>query len=261
MTTAQWLRAACRRIGRGSGYLCWTLGRRGAGAGRRWAAGIRGWLGAASGWEWCLRAAILLVLALVARKIGGGLLGTLAAHSDRLALLLWPITIGWCIAAYRTHNRARSKADPKQDAADTPANEIDEGLSTAEFVEHLRTAIGDARGAHLTVLAEHLTKATGAEWTTAFVRSACKTASVPVVDGVRMPGRSPSTGVRREALPDPSPPASESGVGGVGTAGQVSPTGAPTPTPTGPAPTRWRFEEDPTNLHRTHVIYPTERTP
>lgn len=227
MTTAQWLRAACQRIGRGSGYLCWTLGRRTAGTARRWAVGIRGWLGAASGWEWALRAGILLVLALVARKLGGGLLGALAERSDRLAWLLWPITIAWCIAAYRTHDRPRvvptspaetadeetaTDAEPEGEDDETPPPAPDPASAPPTLPELLNVAqkVGTPH-VHIAVLA----KALGT--TPAAVRDRLTRSRIPI-DDVRMRGRGSSTGVRHEDLAPyyPTPSAPSEGVVGAG---------------------------------------------
>ncbi|MFF0747303.1 hypothetical protein ACFYVL_43675 [Streptomyces sp. NPDC004111] len=258
MTTAQWLRAAAHRIGRGSGYLCWFISHRTVSTVRQWITDVLRWLGEASGLKWCVRLGGLLLLGLVARKIGGGLLGAIAAHSDRAAWLLWPAAVVWCIAAYRTHDRPRiirpkAPAEAASTASEAATVDGPTPLMLCEFIDHLRAAIGDSKGAHLTVLAEHLTKATESTWTPADVRRVCGNAGVPVVDGVRMPGRSPSTGVRRDALPDPSPTPSESGVGGVGTAGQESPTGVPTPT--GRA---YEIQDDPEDPHRHTMHWPSK---
>jgi hypothetical protein len=224
MTTAQWLRAAARRIGHGSSYLCWSISRRAAGTARRWAGGIRGWLGAASGWEWCLRTGILLVLALVARKLGGGLLGAVAAHADRAAWLLWPLTIGWCIAAYRTHDRPRvlppppdklTDEKPAADAegeADDPTPAPDEDAARPAFADLIATAqkVGTPH-VHIAVLAKELGT------TTAAVRERLTAAGVPI-EPVRMKGHGSSTGVRHEDIAPhyPPPPAPSEGVVGAG---------------------------------------------
>ncbi|MCX5201061.1 hypothetical protein OG897_06240 [Streptomyces sp. NBC_00237] len=223
MTTAQWLRAACQRIGRGSGYLCWALGHRTAATARRWAGGIRGWLSEASGWEWCLRVGILLVLGLVARKLGGGLLGTIAAHSDRLAWLLWPITIGWCITAYRTHNRPRvvttrptetaaEGAEPEGEEGETPPPTPAPASAPPTLPELLDAAekIGTPH-VHIAVLAETLGT------TPAAVRDRLTRSRIPIGD-VRMRGRGSSTGVRHEDLAPyyPTPSAPSDGVVGAG---------------------------------------------
>jgi hypothetical protein len=180
--------------------------------------------------------------------------------------LLWGIAPAVGIAAWRAGRSPRKPAAPAAAQAPEPIDEETfPTLSVADLFDHVRKAAGSGRGVHLSALARHLTQATGTPWSAADARAALTAVHVPVRQGVRMPGRTPSTGVRVDDLPPPAPhpsPAPTAGpVEGVVVAGQESPTGAPTPTPTAP-PTADRRRvgdllietvDDAQNPSRTHV--------
>ncbi|MFE9372265.1 hypothetical protein ACFYM2_21195 [Streptomyces sp. NPDC006711] len=179
--------------------------------------------------------------------------------------LLWAIAPAVGFAAWRAGRPPRPAAPAAAQAPEPVEEEASPTLSATDLLDHVRKVAGGGRGVHLSVLAQHLTEATGTPWSTADTRAALTAAHVPVRQGVRMPGRTPSTGVRVDDLPPPAPrpsPTPAAGpVGGVVVAGQEAPTGAPTPTPTAP-PTADRRRvgdllietvDDAQNPARTHV--------
>lgn len=231
-TSAQWLRAAAARIAAGSQILARERTRRLV----RWVRSVwkrtMAWLGEASGIAWAVRLAVLLAAAWVLRKIGVALAVAVARKLETSSWLMWPALALWLIAAWRAGNPKRpapaAAAEEEPVAEDGPA----EGMTVDEIRALLITVFRLDPQVHITVLAERLTETTGRPWEAADVRAAVETAGGRVERGVRMPGRSPSTGVRRTTLPDPSPAPPPSPVAGVVVAGQEPPTGPATATPT-----------------------------
>lgn len=182
--------------------------------------------------------------------------------------VLWAVLPLLGAAAWRAGRPPRKPMAPAAAAAEVPEpaeEDMIHNLSIADLLHHARKVAGGGRGVHLSVLAKHLTEATGTPWSTADTRAALTAAHVPVRQGIRMPGRTPSTGVRLDDLPPPAPhpsPTPTAGpVGGVVVAGQESPTRAPTPTPTAPTTADRRSVgdlvietvDDAQNPARTHV--------
>lgn len=147
--------------------------------------------------------------------------------------LMWLAAGCWLLTAWSAGGRP--EADEEQAPAAADPEPAPDGLPLAEFAAHVRACAGDAAGAHVEALAEHLTKATGQPWTSATVRARCKALSVPVTNSVRQGQRGVSTGVYVKHLPDPSPAAPPVPTEAVVVAGQDMPTGAATATTTGPA--------------------------
>ncbi|MER7908282.1 hypothetical protein [Streptomyces sp. NPDC096068] len=260
-TSAQWLRAAAARIATGSQILARERTARLVTWVRSVWARTMSWLGEASGIAWAVRLAVLLAAAWVLRKIGVGLAGAVARRLEVTPSLMWIALALWLIAAWRAGNPKRGPA-PAAAEAEEPAEEGPlAGLTVNEIRTLLIKAFDLDPQVHVAVLAERLTTATGGPWSAADVRAAVERAGGRVERGVRMPGRSPSTGVRRAALPDPSPAPPPPPVEGVVVAGQDSSTGAATATPTGPATPAgegpgkgFTIVDDPANPYRHTVI-------
>ncbi|MGW1246940.1 hypothetical protein [Streptomyces sp. NPDC002535] len=260
-TSAQWLRAAAARIATGSQILARDRTRRLVGWVRSVWRRTMGWLGEASGIAWAVRLAVLLAAVWVLRKIGVALAVAVARRLETSSWLLWPALALWLIAAWRAGNPKRGPA-PAAAAAEEPTGE---GPAAGMTVDEIRTLLITVfrldPQAHVAVLAERLTEITGRPWSAADVRAAVETAGGRVEKGVRMPGRSPSTGVRRATLPDPSPTPPPGPVAGVVVAGQEPSTGPATATPTSPptpaevgAGGRFTIIDDPSNPYRHTVI-------
>lgn len=225
MTTAQWLRAAAARISRGSGRLCTLIARRitgkGLAKGRSWWAGITGWLGEASGLAWILRLALLLLGALVLRKILTAIALGIGHRADSARLLLWPLLIAWIIAAYRVgHPDWEPKPEPTPESpSKQPADEEDDDQAEPDKdespvepepelppppllpnIEDLRIAMAEVGTphAHITALAEQIGT------TPDRVREALAKWHIPI-EPVRMKGRGSSTGVKGDPFPTPLP--------------------------------------------------------
>lgn len=226
MTTTEWLRAATARISRGSGRLCTIIARRitakGLAKGRAWWAGITGWLGDASGLAWLLRLALLLLGALILRKILTAVALGIGHRADSARWLLWPLLIAWIIAAYRVgHPGWEPKPEPdpkpeqpadKEEEENGDQDEPDEDERPVEpeqelppppplpSLEDLRVAVATVGTphAHITVLAETLGT------TPDRVREALAQWTIPV-EPVRMKGRGSSTGVKGDPFPAPLP--------------------------------------------------------
>ncbi|MFC8491799.1 hypothetical protein ACFUJU_13550 [Streptomyces sp. NPDC057235] len=260
-TSAQWLRAAAARIATGSEILARERTARLV----KWVRSVwqrtMGWLGEASGIAWAVRLAVLLGAAWVLRKIALGLAGAVARRLEATPSLMWIALALWLIAAWRAGNPKRG---PAPAAAEEPEPET-EGPLAGLTVDEIRALLIDILGpdpqAHLKVLAERLTEATRQPWEAADVRAAVERAGGRVEKGVRMPGRTPSTGVRRKTLPDPSPTPPPPPVEGVVVAGQEPSTGAATATPTAPATAdgegpgkRFTILDDPADPARHTVI-------
>lgn len=261
-TSAQWLRAAAARLVVGSRILA-----RGRARGLiLWARSVwkraMAWLGASTGVTWAFRLAVLLAAAWLLRKIGLSLAAVVARQLESSPWLMWPALALWLIAAWRAGDSKRpapaaaGAEEPK--AGEGPA----EGLTVDEIRALLIAVFGLDPQAHVKVLAERLTEATGRPWSAADVRTAVETAGGRVETGVRMPGLNPSTGVRRSTLPAPIPAPPLPPVEGVVVAGQDASTGPATATPTGPTTRReagvgerFTIVDDPSNPYRHTVIH------
>ncbi|MFD6024542.1 hypothetical protein [Streptomyces griseoluteus] len=222
-TTAQWLRNAGHRVSVGSGrratYLAtWTIHR----AHRIWQRAT-GWLAQGEGLGWLLRAAVLLGVAALLRKIAVALVAALYA---RLAhggapWLLWGAAAWWVVSAYRAGAEDWQPKHPPAPAATkethTVTDQEEEATTEGTVAEAAPTpaappavspvalvaAVRDIGTPHaqLKPLAEHLGITTDA------VRARAAEMGWPVKD-VRMQGRSASAGLRWDELPPlpPSPP-------------------------------------------------------
>ncbi|MFJ1695676.1 hypothetical protein ACIOHC_11080 [Streptomyces sp. NPDC088252] len=231
-TTTQWLRAATNRIATGSARICLVYSRRTTmkwvGKGRAAFTAIKEWLGESDGIARLAKVAMLVVGALILRKVFLGLVTGLAhlAHSQSVRWLLWPATVAWLIAAYRVgHPDWEPPADPEPepDRAEESAAARPEPDSVQKLAEEqpepteaaappveepplpshqdLHEALSrvGTPHAHIAVLAEDL--GTTAER----VRAALDQLSIPV-EAVRMRGRGSSTGVRADRFPTPVAP-------------------------------------------------------
>ncbi|WP_432147939.1 hypothetical protein [Streptomyces sp. bgisy029] len=208
LSTAQWCRTAVRRISRGSSRLATLAGQRAARTGGRWWSAITGWVGAASGLAWALRVAVLVLTALVLRKVAVSIGAGLAARADSARWLLWPIAIAWIIAAYRTgHPDWTPTEQPEQPAEPEELHqEPDEDTPPAPeaFLPNLQDLRDAVRRvgtphAHITTLAADL------DTTPDRVREALARWGIPV-EPVRMRGRGSSTGVKGDHFPAPAAP-------------------------------------------------------
>lgn len=215
-TTMEWIRTAATRISRGSTRLATLLTRRAVHAGTTRAAGVRGWLAGATGLSWALRVALLLLGALILRRLLASVAGGLVHRIETSRTLLWLAVTAWVIAAYRVgaedwKPRTRPAAEPdeqvtveRDDEANTPAGS--EQLEPAAEAPPLPTydelckalATVGTPHAHIAALAEHLGAAPER------VREALDRHGVSV-EPVRMRGRGSSTGIKGDALPPPTP--------------------------------------------------------
>ncbi|MFD3352754.1 hypothetical protein [Streptomyces fradiae] len=252
------LQTAAARLTTGTQHLTRRLGERATAwvrAGRR--DDLEGWRAALG----CIVRAALLA---------GGLwlLWRTVRAAPALMLLLVPAGL---LAAWRAgHPHKAGETLAPAPPADTPAP-TGEGPAAGLTVDQIRTLLHTAFGtddqAHITALADRLTEATGRAWTAADIRAAAEAAGARVERGVRMPGRSPSTGIRRHTLPAPSPTPPPGPVAGVVVAGQEPATRAATATAT-PPPTAtpedqergFRIVQDETNPHR-HRVVPAASSP
>ncbi|MEV8418183.1 hypothetical protein AB0P45_31980 [Streptomyces niveus] len=120
--------------------------------------------------------------------------------------LMWAITAVWCWCA------ARAARPSKDDTADPPADEVEEG--TAPDPAAVRTLLADLMGAHAgvhlsTVLAHLQQQGQGEGWTVTDLRARLEAAGVPVRRCVKV-ARRVAYGVHRDDLSAPSPrPAEE----------------------------------------------------
>ncbi|MEU2181246.1 hypothetical protein [Streptomyces thermolilacinus] len=240
-TSMQWVRAAAGRLTVGSERLAATRARAVVAWVRDTWARTMGWLGEASGIAWAVRLAALLAAAWMLRKIGVAVGGAAARRLDASPWLMWPALALWIIAAWRAgHPDKDPSKPPEAPPAGTPKATRTgpaAGLTVDQIRALLHAAFRTDDQAHVAVLADRLTEATGRAWTAADVRAAAETAGARVEKNVRMPGHNPSTGIRRSTLPDPSPTPPPGPVDGVVVAGQPTPTEAATTTATPPADT------------------------
>ncbi|MEU3447234.1 hypothetical protein AB0H29_08385 [Streptomyces thermolilacinus] len=213
--------AAAQRLTQGTAQLAQRLGERATAwvrAGRR--DDLDGWRAALG----CIVRAALLA---------GGLWLLWRAVRAFPALMFLLVPVGLA-AAWRVGRSPH----PTTAATTGAAPAADEQQPDVDLPGAVRAAAGPHSGAHLKVLAAHLTKTTGREWDIAAVRAACRAAGIPI-DQVRM-GTGPksvTSGVRLKDLPDPPPTPSPAPAVAVVVAGQPTPTGATTATTTDPADT------------------------
>ncbi len=263
-TSMQWVRAAAGRLTVGSERLAATRAQAVVAWVRDTWARTMSWLGEASGIAWAVRLAVLLAAAWVLRKVGVAVGGAAARRLDASPWLMWPALALWIIAAWRAGHPDKDPSKPPEAPAGTP-DATGTGPAAGLTVHQIRALLHDALHtddqAHVAVLADRLTEATGRAWDAADVRAAAEAAGARVERGVRMPGRSPSTGIRRHTLPTPSPTPPPEPVAGVVVAGQEPATGAATATATPPATPHpsdeergFRIVQDTDNPHRHHVI-------
>ncbi|MFJ9758304.1 hypothetical protein [Streptomyces sp. NPDC101149] len=206
-TTGQWLRTAGERIYVGSGRLFWLLARKVTGRARTSGQGVRAWLVETPGLNWLFRAGLLLLGALLLKKVIVAVAGGLARRVDAAPWLMWPLVIAWLIAAYRVGRpdwpppKAReAESEVTVEREDGEPHQVPSAPGAAELVAAVRQ-IGTPH-AHLAALAEHL-GTTGER-----VREGCAAAGLEVT-AVRMRGRGSSTGVRGDVLPPLPSPAPE----------------------------------------------------
>lgn len=127
----------------------------------------------------------------------------------------WLVAVlaGWLIAAAWIAGTADEEGEESKDGPEL--------LSSEEFTEIVRDAIGDGNGIHLSTLTERLADVEpDAEWDTATVRLLATEAGLTVTSSVREKGRGVSTGIRSRDLPPPPPPSGEGGDVGGSSAGQ-----------------------------------------
>ncbi|CAL9313960.1 hypothetical protein [Streptomyces sp. SudanB91_2054] len=146
-----------------------------------------------TGW----RAALGCWLRLALLALGGYLLWRLVRAVPNL---LWLLTAGWLVAAWRAGRKAPAPA-----AEDAPAEPDVEAVRAL-----LLEAMGDADAVHLrTVLAHLQERGQGKGWTVADLRARLEALHIPVQPKVKVPGsKSPTRGVRRADLA-PSPAVAE----------------------------------------------------
>ncbi|MER8030690.1 hypothetical protein ABTZ78_17225 [Streptomyces bauhiniae] len=212
-TTMQWLRTAAHRVSVGSGrratYLAtWTLHR----AHRIWQRAT-GWLAQGEGFGWVLRAAVLVGIAAVVRKVAvalvTGIYARVAHGGERW--LLWGAATWWVVSAYRAGaedwqpKRAAAPgkgAEPGKEkvASEDSASEATPAPAGPPVVSPvgLVAAVRDIGTPHaqLVPIAEYLRTTTDA------VRATAAAMGWPVKD-VRMTGRSASAGLRWDEVPSP----------------------------------------------------------
>lgn len=148
-----------------------------------------------TGWVWPEEPTLLGTVG----RFGGTVFGASMAWTAVQASpgLMWVAAGGWCIAAYRAEEEP-DEGDDEEDGEPDP-------VTTDEFIELLHDALGDAKGVHLSTLAERLADLEpGRRWDTAAVRQLATDAGVPVTDSVRV-GGSVSTGIKRKDAPPPTP--------------------------------------------------------
>ncbi|MGS2588076.1 hypothetical protein [Streptomyces hebeiensis] len=267
-TTAQWLRTAAERIARGSTRLCLVYARRTAlktrAKGTAWWNAIRTWLGEASGLAWLFRVVLLVLAALLLRKIALTIVVSLAHRADGARWLLWPLAAVWIIAAYRVGSpdwEPPADDDQEQEPESDAAEETDEQPAAPATepaperpaepllpnIQDLREALArvGTPHAHITALADDIGT------TPERVREALTKWQIPV-EAVRMRGRGSSTGIRGDRYPAP-PPGQGPPSDGVVAAGQ------PANNNDNNIPTVTRREgmliiTDPADSHRHHTL-------
>ncbi|MEU1309493.1 hypothetical protein ABZ419_11440 [Streptomyces cinnamoneus] len=148
--------------------------------------------------------------------------------------LLWVLTPAWCTAAWYTPSTTPPADAEEQTApADAQATPEPASLATLEtFSALVRELAQDGAGAHLSALAERLTRNPK---DTSTVRALCRKLGVPVSPSVRQPGapgRGVSTGVKVIDLPALPPTTAEPPAVAVVVAGQGTATGPATTTAT-----------------------------
>lgn len=148
-----------------------------------------------SGWR-----AVLGVIARLALLLFGAYL--LARIVRALPALMWLLTTGWTIVAWRAGRPApATPAEAPAEGAPAPDREAVRAL--------LLEAMGEADAVHLrTVLAHLQEKGHGKGWTVGDLRARLEALGIPVHPKVKAPGsKSPTRGVRRADLaPSPEGP-------------------------------------------------------
>ncbi|MFJ8146030.1 hypothetical protein ACIQ6R_13250 [Streptomyces sp. NPDC096048] len=168
---------------------------------RRLAARVAAWCARGrrhdlTGW----RAALGIVARCALLLVGAYLLARIVRA---LPALMWLLTTGWTIAAWRAGRPAtEAPAEAPGEGAPPPDREAVHAL--------LLEAMGDADAVHLrTVLAHLQQKGHGEGWTVGDLRARLEALHIPVHAKVKAPGsKSPTRGVRRADLA-PSPAAAE----------------------------------------------------
>jgi hypothetical protein len=256
-TTVQWLRAACGRVGAGSGRLAAHYTGRLVAFGRRRYEAIAAWVNRSSGIWWLAKLALLLFLAGRIRLIVFAVAERVYARAESGAWgwLLWTAAVLWVIGAYRAAAEnwtPKRLAEPKPDAGEDQAPAEDEQGAAQDPGEELPAgpplpALPDLRRsllrigtphAHITALADDLST------TPERVREALAKWDVPV-EPVRMKGRpSSSTGVKGgpAAHPALAPRAEDAAVVAAGGAANNDNNAFET-------------VPDGENPHRTHVVW------
>ncbi|MEV4440338.1 hypothetical protein AB0K09_15205 [Streptomyces sp. NPDC049577] len=142
--------------------------------------------------------------------------------------LLWIAVPAWSAAAWRITPAVPSSSPSLGGDDEAAAAEPAPALSLDAFSTLVRDLAGGGAGAHLSTLAERITRDPKA---TSTVRALCQQLGVPVSSSVRQPGRGVSTGVRVKDLPAPSPAPPEDADVAVVPAGQPTATAPATATP------------------------------
>ncbi|MEU9557995.1 hypothetical protein [Streptomyces fumanus] len=143
------------------------------------------------------------VLGVIARLVLLGLGAYLLARIVRaLPALMWLLTTGWTIAAWRAGRPApATPTEAPAEGAPAPDREAVRAL--------LLEAMGDADAVHLrTVLSYLQERGHGRGWTVGDLRARLEALGIPVQPKVKAPGsKSPTRGVRRADLaPSPEGP-------------------------------------------------------
>lgn len=115
--------------------------------------------------------------------------------------LMWLLSAGWLLAAWRTGRT------PTADAADEPEEETPAAPDIEAVRALLLEAMGDAPAVHLSTVLTHLRqKGQGEGWTVADLRARLEALGIPVHPKVKAAGKGPTRGVRRvDLVPSPAP--------------------------------------------------------
>jgi hypothetical protein len=158
---------------------------------------------------WCARARrddLTGLRAILGNLLRAGLLVlgayTLARVVRAVPALMWVLTAGWTVAAWRA---GRPAAAPADTPAEEPAQRPDGTAIRALLLE----LMGEASAVHLSTVLAHLQeRGHGEGWTVADLRARLEALGIPVHPKVKAGGRGPTRGVRREDL-TPSPAAAQ----------------------------------------------------
>ncbi|MBP8532373.1 hypothetical protein [Streptomyces sp. MK37H] len=117
--------------------------------------------------------------------------------------LMWVLTAGWLIAAWRASRPASS--EDVEDASDDEPEQAPLVPGLEAVRQLLADLIGDRPGVHLSAVLAHLQEhGQGEGWEVAELRSRLEAQGVPVRRSVKVAGRV-AYGVHRDDLPAPSP--------------------------------------------------------